>query len=214
MTKVLVTGFTPFPGAPENPCLRLLEAIENGEITYPKSTGVLAKLLPTEFERSVSNLSELIDSLLPEAVIEFGLSHKATGFTLETVARNEFKQGTPDNTGFKPESLKIDDKGEDLLPTTLPVMAIYDGLKEKCLPVEFSDNAGGYVCNHLFYNTQAMPMAQRPRLTGFIHIPYLEEQRDRLEAEGRIDEGLFALTEEQLLSGVETILSIVARELL
>lgn len=206
MTTILVTGFTPFPGAPENPTAFLVEAIRSGRIKVPDGVILDARLLPTEFTASWSVFQAALAEVRPDVILEFGLSARATGFTLECVARNEMASSLPDNAGFRPEDEAIERGAPLVLPTGLPVEDLYHTLKAMSLPAEYSENAGAYVCNHLFYRTMSLPHTTRPRCAGFIHIPYLEQQRDRLEADGRIDKGLTAMPEAQLFHGVEAIL--------
>lgn len=205
MKTILITGFTPFPGAPENPTATLIQAIEAGRIKTPNGVRIEARLLPTEFTASWEVFQRAIAEVKPDAVVQFGLSARAIGFTLECVARNQMASTLPDNSGFRPEDEAIEPGAPLVLPTGLPVEDIYHALATKGLPTEYSESAGTYVCNHLFYRTMSLPPTQRPRCAGFIHVPYLEEQRDRLETEARIDKGLAAMSEAELFGGAETI---------
>ena len=208
--KILITGFTPFPGAPENPTAELIAAVEKGEFRAPKNVDLAAKLLPTEYKRSVDELNEVLAIQKPDALIEFGLSAKASGFTLERIARNEMIAHQADNSGKRGDDGPIDDLGPDRLESSLPLTGIHAALSQNGLPVDWSDNAGGYVCNHLFYCTRHHLAEASPKTAGFIHVPYLVEQRDRLATEGRISEALHALSREQLFRGLSIILETVA----
>jgi pyroglutamyl-peptidase len=209
-TRILVTGFTPFPTAPENPTEVLAGAIQADQIDLPEKIEGRAVLLPTEYEASLEKLKSEIGNFKPDAVVSFGLSAKAQGFTLERVARNEWSSELPDNGGFRPSDPQILPEGEATCPSTLPLKEMFVDLKDLDLPVAYSDDAGAYVCNHLFYRTMSMDKASRPSQAGFVHVPYLSEQRDRLEKEGRIENGLFALNQEDLFRGVAAILKRVA----
>lgn len=206
MTTILITGFTPFPGAPENPTAELVKWVQDGKIKAPDGVRLEARLLPTEFEKSFAELKEHLGDIKPDALIEFGLSAKATGFALECIARNQMASALPDNSGFRPDDKMIETDAPLVLPTGLPVEDIYEDLTAKGLPVEYSQSAGGYVCNHLFYKTLRLTHSERPRQAGFIHLPYLVEQRDRLEAEGKVDKCLEAISRDALLAGVQSVL--------
>lgn len=207
---ILITGFTPFPGAPENPTAELVKWVQDNKVSVPNGVRLEARLLPTEFEASFAELKAALAEIRPDALLEFGLSAKATGFALECIARNEMASTLPDNSGFKPEDIYIEGTAPLVLPSGLPLEEISIALATENIPHEYSQSAGAYVCNHLFYKTMRVPRGQRPAHAGFIHIPYLEDQRDRLEADGRIDPGLEALSRTQLLTGVEIILKTVA----
>jgi pyroglutamyl-peptidase len=210
MKTILITGFTPFPGAPENPTAILVEAIMDGRIKAPDGVDLEARLLPAEFGASWEIFQKALVEVKPNAIVEFGLSARAIGFTLECIARNDMGPN-PDNSGYQPQDSVIEPATPLVLPTGLPVEDIFVALKEKDLPLEYSQSAGAYICNHLFYRTMSLAHSERPRIAGFIHIPYLEEQRDRLEAEGRIDQGLAAMSEAQLFEGVEILLGQINR---
>ncbi len=208
--RILVTGFTPFPTAPENPTEVVVGAINAGDIDLPALTEVRAVLLPTEYAASFENLKTEVRDFNPDAVVSFGLSAKALGFTLERVARNEWSADLPDNGGFRPTEAQIEPGGEATHASTLPLKEISQDLEGLNLPVDCSDDAGAYVCNHLFFRTMSMTPKLRPSHAGFIHVPYLKDQRDRLEKEGRIEGGLFALNQGDLFRGVAAILKRVA----
>lgn len=207
MTKtILITGFTPFPGAPENPTKALVEAAVAGVIKIPDGATLEARLLPAEYEASWKVFQQHLAEIKPDALVQFGLSAKAQGFTLECIARNEMTSTTPDNSGFRADDGHIEESAPLVLPSGLPLEDIYDALAAEKLPLEYSQSAGAYVCNHLFYKTMRLARDTRPACAGFIHVPYLTEQRDRLKTEGRIDEGLAAMSEAELFRGVEIIL--------
>lgn len=211
MTTILITGFTPFPGAPENPTAVLIEAIEAGRIKTPDGVALEARLLPTEFTASWEVFQKALAQIQPDAILQFGLSARATGFTLECIARNQMASTLADNSGFRPDDEMIEKGAPLVLPTGLPLEDIYQALTAKALPTEYSESAGAYVCNHLFYRTMSLARDTRPACAGFIHIPYLEEQRDRLEKDARIDKGLTALSEAELFEGTQTILKSICR---
>lgn len=202
----MMTGFTPFPGAPENPTAALIEAALSGQFRAPDGIQLNPVLLPTEFEASWAVFQENLAAIKPDAVVEFGLSAKAQGFTLECIARNEITGETPDNSGYRGDGGQIEEGAPLILPSGLPLEDIHHTLAAGGLPRDYSESAGAYVCNHLFYKTMRLARGPRPARAGFIHIPYLTEQRDRLEAEGRIDKGLAAMSDAQLFRGVEIIL--------
>lgn len=203
---ILITGFTAFPGAPENPTKVLIEAAQAGDINAPEGVRLEARLLPAEYEASWKAFQQHLAEVNPDALVQFGLSAKAQGFTLECIARNEMTANLPDNSGFRGDDGHIEAAAPLVLPSGLPLEDIHEALTTENLPLEYSQSAGAYVCNHLFYKTMRLERGTRPARAGFIHVPYLTEQRDRLEAEGRIDKGLAAMSEAELFRGLEIIL--------
>jgi pyroglutamyl-peptidase len=63
--------------------------------------------------------------------------------------------------------------------TTLPIKSVLAALRTANIPIEISQTAGTFVCNHLFYALMRMlaakPARTRPR-GGFVHIPFLPGQ--------------------------------------
>jgi hypothetical protein len=63
----------------------------------------------------------------------------------------------------------IDPAGPLALRSTLPVDAIVAALEAEGIPAEVSRDAGGYLCNHVFY-----VLLQSGRRGGFVHVPPLD----------------------------------------
>src|SRR5262249_10192026 len=152
---------------------------------------------PVNYDVWHGELGPLIGQVRPDAIVSFGLSAKATGFTLESTARNRMSRDRPDINGVYPRSEKISEQGREIYPTRLPLSDIAAALTRLKLPIARSDDAGDYLCNMLFYRVMALAEATgAPRMGGFIHLPYLDVQRARLAASGLPVEGLVAMTEE------------------
>ncbi len=198
---ILVTGFQPFPGAPENPTELMMRHL--AETSPPGGARLSAHVLPTTFDVFERVLAPLIAETKPDAIVSFGLSAKAQGFTFERLARNEAKQGAPDADGVVATSPWLDPLGPATLGSGLPLAAMATQLDALSLPYQLSDDAGAYMCNLVFYKTRRMLPEMR---TGFIHVPYLTAQRDRLAQQGLIAEGLFALPEDALFAGARAML--------
>lgn len=183
--------------------------VREGTFKAPSDLCLQAHILPTEYKGSWDRLQQLIRDFKPISVVNFGLSAEAAGFTLERIAKNEISAKRPDNTGTMPLPTAICSEGRPEIASGLPLRELFEGLTAAVLPVHFSDDAGGYVCNHLFYQCLNCDLPERPRASGFIHIPFLNTQRDRLEESREIVEGLDALTRDELIRGVEVILKVI-----
>ena len=118
-------------------------------------------------------LAGIAAGFAPDIAIHFGLSARAEGFTLERLARNEIAADRPDNSGVQPHAACIVEGGEGH-PSTLPLDAIAAALSEAGLPHSWSDNAGGYLCNYVFYLSRSPHFAEyAPEMSGFVHVPPL-----------------------------------------
>jgi pyroglutamyl-peptidase len=93
---------------------------------------------------------------------------------VERFAHNLDDAEGPDNDGTV-SSGEIDPQGPLALRSGLPVDAIVAALREEEIPAGVSRDAGGYVCNHVFYSLLALLERERPQARGgFVHVPPLE----------------------------------------
>lgn len=200
--KILITGFSAFPGAPENPTQVLVSLFDQHSAELEASADITAALLPTEYAYVEAEFMVLMNRVNPDIALHFGLDQQATGFTLEQTARNICNIERLDNAGAAPKSPEIDPKGPANLPGNLPLLGIRRALADASLPVEMSEDAGGYVCNYLFYRSRQL--ARENTLSGFIHVPLLNTQTD--------DNKLGTLTQDQLWAGAVVIIKTVISE--
>ena len=174
--RILVTGFGPFPGAPDNPTAWLVSELAANPPAGEGIAAFHAEMLDVEYDLVGPRLSQLGASFAPDIAIHFGLAAEASGFRLERVARNSHAGARPDNAGRLPPSLRICD-GPDTLPSTLPLEAIAAALESSGLPVQWSDDAGGYLCNTVFVLSRFHACkGLRPTMSGFVHVPLLAGQ--------------------------------------
>jgi pyroglutamyl-peptidase len=134
-----------------------------------------AEMLPVAYETVMARLTEIGRAFQPDIAVHFGLAQSCSGFRLERVARNRFVPVHPDNLGFIPEVGPIC-AGPETLDSRLPLEAIHGKLSAAGLPVEWSDDAGGYLCNAVFTLSLARGAEDfHPAMSGFVHVPLLSE---------------------------------------
>lgn len=105
-----------------------------------------------------------------DIAIHFGLHASSTSITLEHLARNEIRP-SPDASGYIPPSRSIHPSGPNY-PSTLPLDAIGHALSQLGIQYEDSDDAGGYLCNYIFYLGSAdLVKGFNPPMSGFVHVP-------------------------------------------
>lgn len=169
---VLVTAFGPFPGQAVNPTEAIADALAGED-------HVVAHVLDVSYERSLAQLDELVRMVDPMAVVAFGVSASATGIRLEEQARNRGGATSPDVDGGTGPTGPLD-PGPGAVPSRLPLAVIADALVGAGFPVEPSDDAGDYVCNHLFRHLVTTPsLAGRP--VGFVHVPDVADDAHGLD---------------------------------
>lgn len=202
--KVLVTGFSVFPGAPANPTAWAIDELQR-EKWQPRGARLVMRTLPVRFDLWESEMEPLLNDVRPDIAIAFGLSAKATGVTLESTAHNIVATDRPDFTGACATGACVVQDGHAHYPTTLPLREIDANLRAAGLPVSPSDSAGDYLCNLTFYRLMTLVERGGPRLAGFIHVPYLDTQVAKLAAQGHNVPHASTLTEAQMITAVKTV---------
>lgn len=198
--RVLVTGFEPFPGAPVNPTEWLVPELIRHAPAFEGLAAFHAQVLPVDYAAVGPRLSEIGRAFAPDIAIHFGLAGECRGFRLERTARNTFAGARADNAGAVPEASAICE-GPATLPSTLPLGAIHEALSANALPVEWSDDAGAYLCNMVFTLSRAHACEGfTPAASGFVHVPLTGEG----EAAG--------LSHGQLLAGARAIIEVCVRD--
>jgi pyroglutamyl-peptidase len=169
--RLLVTGFEPFPGAPVNPTEWLVDTLGREPPAIDGIAAFRAEVLPVDYREVGPRLSRIGREFRPDIAIHFGLAAECRGFRLERIARNSFAGARPDNAGAMPSSERICE-GPAEIPSNLPLQTIHDALAAERLPVEWSDNAGAYLCNMVFTLSRAHGCEGfSPAMSGFIHVP-------------------------------------------
>jgi pyroglutamyl-peptidase len=209
---ILATGFDVFPGAPENPTAWAI-----GELArtrwQPRDARLETAVLPVTFDMWEGHALPLVRRLRPASVIAFGLSAKTTGVTLESTARNVLATDRPDFVGNLATCPHVEAHGPATRPSALPLAAITSALAQAGVPIVQSDDAGDYLCNMLFYRLLHSVADTGIVQSGFIHVPYLQSQIDRLSAAGHDIAHGGTLDEETLLHGMRTVISTCAAAL-
>lgn len=173
--RILVTGFSVFPGAPINPTEALMRILRDDPPTGEGVAAFRADVLAVEYATIADRLSAIGRVFLPDIAIHFGLARECAGFRLERVARNSHGAARPDQAGELPSKGQVC-AGPATLPATLPLALIAARLGDAGLPVEWSDDAGGYLCNTVFMLSAAHACnGLRPHMVGFVHVPALRE---------------------------------------
>jgi len=166
--KVLVTGFEPFGGSTVNPSQQLVDALD----------GDIAKaLLPVSYARAADALRAAIAEHAPDVVICFGQADGRTGISVERFAHNLDEATTTDNDEAPGSGKPIDPDGPAAYPSSLPVDDIVVALRAEGIPAAPSRDAGGFLCNHVFYVLmRTLDQEAGAVRGGFVHIPLLPEQ--------------------------------------
>ena len=169
MTRVLVTGFGPLGDVDVNPSETVVRALAADPAP---NGGVLATaVLPTAYGRAGRRIRELLLAERPDACLLLGVAQGAEALRLETIARNRADSLAPDVEGQVAAGLNAVEGGPPAYLATLPVARMRERLRGRGVAAVLSYDAGGYVCNHVFYLAAHTAAAAGRIACGFVHVP-------------------------------------------
>jgi pyroglutamyl-peptidase len=169
--RILVTGFEPFGDIVENPSALIVEELARCH------QELHVAILPTEFSAAELAIGDLLRSGPFDVYLALGVAAATPVVRLERTARNLDDANRPDNTGEERTATLIVPGGPEFLTSALPLAEMLDALEERGVDAVISDDAGGYVCNHVFYSARHVIESEAmPTRCGFIHVPLNAEQ--------------------------------------
>lgn len=173
--KILATGFAPFGGQPINPSWEAVKALENAGIDAELRT----VQLPVEWKAGPETLKEAIEAFRPDCVLLCGQAGGRAKVSIERVGFNLCDCKAPDNAGVLLQNTPICEGAPDALAATYPYEAIRAAIEAEGLPVEYSYDAGRYICNEVLWAALEMGRTVCPGMrAGFIHLPFLPGQKE------------------------------------
>ena len=198
-TKVLITGFQPFPADGTHPNVSA-EAVTSVNPANLHDVQLLRLVLPVEYDRAPAMISDAIERCAPDVVISFGQGGGA--IALEHTAYNlqdtgEISGGVPDNRGIIRGAHPIDPVAGPERTTLLPVDAIRAAIEALGEFPQDSTDPGRYICNNTMWNNIG-EMSARGKRGGFIHLPFTTSFDDVVRARwARVVEAAIQATVDQ-----------------
>jgi pyroglutamyl-peptidase len=196
--RVLLTSFEPFDQMGVNSSLEVGKLLARRP---PRGVDLEWLVLPVVAGVCVEATRNLADQMRPDLILCLGQATGATALRLERRAVNCNDFRIPDNAGNEPRNQPIVAGGPAVRTTTTFVHTAARSLAHAGLPVELSDSAGTFVCNHLFYGMLDRTAKQQIQ-TGFVHLPLLPGQVE-------YDRQTPALSLEQMEAGIRRIVQTV-----
>src|SRR5262245_7403050 len=86
--SILLTGFGPFPGVPQNATSVLVPRLAEAARAELPGLDVAWDILATEWLAGTERLVAVLDERQPALALHFGVSERAQGFVIERQARN------------------------------------------------------------------------------------------------------------------------------
>lgn len=167
--KAVVTGFEPFGEHAENPSRLIVRRLDADGVP---GFDLAAAELPTVFAAADAEIRRLLDAHRPDLLLSIGVASNRNVISVERIGLNLDDTSLPDNAGIATEARPIAAGGPLALAATLPVLAMRAAIGRLGLPVEVSNHAGTYVCNHVLYAAlhHAAAKGYATRI-GFLHVP-------------------------------------------
>jgi pyroglutamyl-peptidase len=166
--KVLLTGFEPFDVFHINPSELIVENLD-GQIIADKE--IIGFVLPVDFDKSLENITDLIELYEPDFVVSLGLDASAELIEVEKCGIN-LKRGEGDIL-----PCRLDRSGPFFRFSDFNEREIVKELKDEGIKAKQSFFAGLYVCNAVLYGTlDYIDDKNLDIKSGFIHVPLLDTQ--------------------------------------
>jgi len=167
MARVLLSGFEPFGSFKRNPSWDALKLAEKRGLL---PAGVKLAQIPVTYAQAYEALAGAATEFNPDVIVCFGVhgSRESQTLYLERVARNR-NENTADNAGMAMAGPIVAGAPAEIR-SAYPIEDLHDPLLGAGFAVEFSDNAGGYLCNHLYF--RACHGFKFP--VAFVHVPPVE----------------------------------------
>ena len=170
-----MTGFEPFHDQQVNESSQVVKEILNSGI---EGVQISHRILTVDLVGSTVP-SKILGFEKFDAVVLLGLSRKSNIIQLERYARNKISMKFPDNSGRKLDNKIIQHNSPNTIETTVSIHT-FDEEFDSDDDVEWSIDAGSFVCNETYFRTLASNSGT-PIL--FIHLP----KADRVNLERQIE---------------------------
>ena len=171
--RILMTGFGPFPGAPFNPTMKLVERLMQLRRPAFDDVDLSSHIFHVTYATVDRELPQLLKKHRPHALLMFGLADRTSFLRVETRARNAVTTIFPDADGTRVGKGSIAADADAMMfgqhTAKLLRVALSTGIDARA-----SRDAGAYLCNYLSWRAiEATQQDKGPQLAAFIHIPLL-----------------------------------------
>ena len=170
--RILLIGFGPFPGAPQNPSAMLAERLARRRRPALAATTRTALVFATAYAAVDRELPRLF-AANPDIVLMFGLAARRRHLCIEMQARNARSILFPDVRGYRPERGVIVPGRPATLRGGAPLARLLAAARTSRMPARLSRDAGRYVCNYSYWRALELAGRGSRPLIVFIHIPRL-----------------------------------------
>ncbi|MGE3245997.1 MAG: pyroglutamyl-peptidase I [Beijerinckiaceae bacterium] len=174
LTRLLLTGFGSFPGAPSNPTQALVRSLPKhyGRSLALAGIDLRAAVLPVAYAEVEAALRGLIVQHRPDIVLHLGLAARRRVVSIETRAKNRLNTIHPDASRRFSGRLAVSPGRDNVRRARWPSARLAAAVSRNGFPAELSIDAGDYLCNQALY----LSLGLHEGLCGFIHVPKLRKK--------------------------------------
>jgi pyroglutamyl-peptidase len=173
VVKILVSGYSSWARAPENPSTVVIENLKQRD--WP-NVEIRFVHMPVASESLYGTMAQIIDEFQPDAWLGMGVAGREASIQLEKLAinRRHFPI-VPDIDGLTANQLSVVDGGPLAIEANFPNEQLIKALTDSGVSANISFHAGTHLCNQMLYigNYLAEQSASQ-MLCGFVHIPYIK----------------------------------------
>jgi pyroglutamyl-peptidase len=197
--RILITGFGPFPGAPFNPTMPLVDRLTRLRRPAFSEVELTGHIFQVTYKAVDRELPQLLAQHRPHALLMFGLASRTRHVRIETRARNAVTMLWPDaaHTSVRKGSIA---GGADAMRFGPHTAKLLRAAKNTGVDARASRDAGSYLCNYLSWRAIEAVSDDDLRLAAFVHVPLLS--RDGTSAR----RGSMRVTLDELVDAGEAML--------
>ena len=159
--RILVTGFGPFPGVPDNPTGGLVRSLPS----HLLGLKVHRWVLPVSWQRGPEHLARAVDRVVPHLVLMLGVG-RANALELQAYNRMDGRPDVDDELRL-PGPIMPTRATDHALRCGWPVPELVGQMRGRGHELVVSRDAGRYLCNACFYRSFELPATAG---SGFLHV--------------------------------------------
>ena len=191
MTRILLTGFTPFDGREIN-----------GSWVAAQQFSQAKKIeIPVVWGEPMLALRDAIEQDSPDIIISMG-EGKEGFFTIETRAQNTRKHRIDNNNQYPNGDILKD--GPSVVFASINAQEIRDQLVHQDIPIRVSHDAGQFLCEETLYSLEILKQ-ETPELETviFVHLPPFGTSLEYRGINRSVDESLLQDFVEKIVAAVQ-----------
>jgi len=161
--KILLTAFKPFNGRKWNVTEEVLPFVDI------LGASIRRLVLPVSYKRCFVSVRKALKEFNPDIIISFGEACYDKDIVVERRAHNSLHSRLSDEDGVYKNGERISLKGPEYLYSSFDINSLYFTSVTDSLPVSFSNDCGGFICNEVYYQ-DLLSSISTDRKVLFIHL--------------------------------------------